>query len=833
MSADDRLGELFERALDVPPAERDTFLEGACADPDLRAEVRSLLRSHDAAPEFLHGLGEQLLPAAFAARARAKAGHDASTGRRTAGRYTLLEELGRGGMGVVYKAYDPDLQRAVALKFLPAHLSADPEARARMRSEARAASALDHANIAVVHEIGSLRLDPADPPDGRLYIAMAYYDGETMDRKIARGPLPPATVLEYGAQIASGLSCAHAAGFVHRDVKPANLIVTERGELKILDFGIARAASGTLTRAGTPIGTVAYMSPEQTRGEVVDARADVWAVGAVLHEMLQAEPAFARASEEATIYAIRNDHPVRIVALSEDSRPGIQDLLDRCLAKEPSSRPADGGALLEEIERVRRGVVPATPARDVSPGDPRSSLVVLPFRNLSGDSQNEYFSDGLTEEVVADLAHVRSLRVISRTSSMRLKGSDRSVPAIARDLGVRYVLEGSVRKAGEALRITARLVDARADTQLWAGTFDGTVENVFAIQESVANAIVHALRLRLTPGERGAIADHPIPDPRAYESYLRARYEAWRFSTQGLERARRYIDAALEIVGDNELLYATLGQITALEVDTGGNYAGLERVEDYAERVFSLNPDSARGHWLRAWAAFNRGRIAEAIETGERALALQPDEVDTLLLLGYVYAHVGRNALASELLARALELDPLTPLVQGVQGFVPILEGRFADAVEPYRRQLAMDPESPFAAVFLGWALGYAGRTDEAVEALRSAATLFPGTPFSSLALSLSYGLVGLRDRALAAITPAFEAAAQQSEMFARELAHCYALAGERELALRWLEREVDLGMWNVPYLLAHDRFLDGIRDHPRFDAVIERARSLCETIAS
>ncbi|HUE95537.1 MAG TPA: serine/threonine-protein kinase, partial [Longimicrobiaceae bacterium] len=424
MKADDRLGELFERALDVSPADRDAFLEGACADPDLRAEVRSLLRFHESSPEFLEYLGEQLLPGAFAARARAKAGPDALTGQRTVGRYTLLEELGRGGMGVVYKAYDPDLQRAVALKFLPAHLSADPEARARMRSEARAASALDHANIAVVYEIGSTRLDQTDPAEGRLYIAMAYYDGETLARKIARGPLPPAAVLDYGAQIASGLSRAHAAGIVHRDVKPANLIVTERGELKILDFGIARVASGTLTRAGTPVGTVAYMSPEQTRGDVVDARADVWAVGAVLHEMLQAQPAFARASDKATIYAIRNDHPARILALSEGSRPGIQDLIDRCLAKDPSSRPADGGALLEEIERVRRGVGSTAAARDASTGDPRSSLVVLPFRNLSADPQDEYFSDGLTEEVVADLTHVRTLRVISRTSSMRLKGSD-------------------------------------------------------------------------------------------------------------------------------------------------------------------------------------------------------------------------------------------------------------------------------------------------------------------------------------------------------------------------------------------------------------------------
>ncbi|MDX1419568.1 MAG: protein kinase [Rubricoccaceae bacterium] len=817
-SGRERLGELFEQALALPHEQRASFLSDACGEDDaLYAQLVSLLAAHARAPDYLDRLAAQVLPPALSASASAT-----SDSGRVTGRYEILERLGSGGMGVVYKARDPALDRLVALKFLPSHLTADPSARARLQREARAASALDHPHIATIYEIG-------EASDGRLFIAMAYYDGETVQERLKRGPLPIPDAADLTGQVARGLAAAHSRDIVHRDVKPANLIVTSRGIAKIVDFGVAKVAGSELTGEGVLLGTVAYMSPEQTRGRAVDHRTDLWSLGVVLYEMLTGERPFRGPTAELVVTGIRNDEPPALTQRRPEVPRALALVTARCLAKDPDARYPSAEHLLLDL----RADTPAVSAR-ATHREERAGLLVLPFVNISPDPDNEYFSDGLTEEVIADLSHLRALRVISRTSAMRLKGSSKDVRTIARELGVRYVLEGSVRKAGGALRISAQLIDAHRDAHLWARKLDGTLNDVFELQEQVARSIAAALRIRLSPRESRALSERPIPDVRAHDAYLRARFEAWRFSREGLERAQRHIEAALDIVGENELLYSTLGHITAMSLEAGFGPApaALQRVDALAERVFALDPDSARGHWLGGFAALQRGDMRRAIGALERALALAPDDPDTLLTLGYTLVHVARNAEALAHFERAIELDPLTPLTQAMPGFVAHLEGRFEEAVEPYRRFHEMDPDSPFGAVLYGWMLVWNRQFDEALVVLEAAATRFPDTAFGSWARSTVHALRGEFEEAVASITPAFEAAARSTEMFARELGHCYALAGEMEKALEWVEHAVGLGLLNAPFLAEHNWLLAPLRDDPRFEALLDRVHAASAALA-
>lgn len=493
----------------------------------------------------------------------------------------------------------------------------------------------------------------------------------------------------------------------------------------------------------------------------------------------------------------------------------------------PERKRPRPGAGVPEAERSEGEVSPGPPTPPPTPTD-RERLLVLPFENISPDEENRYVADGLTDEIIAGLSRLRALGVISRTSSMRLKGTDKDVRTLGRELGVRYVLEGSVRKAGADLRITAQLVDAGTDQHVWAETYQGSVDEVFEIQQGVARSIARALRIELSPADERELARRRIDDPVAHESYLRARHEMWSFSREGVEKARRHILNAIDLVGDNELLLAALGHIHVWFLQTGTDLdsAHLHEAEACADAIFALDSNSRHGYRLRGLIEFQRGDLRAARPWLETSFEREPDDPDTLATLGYVNSLVGREDLALPLFERLLALDPLTPLNHAMPGFVAVLEGRFADAVAPYETFLRMDDGGPFSLMNWVWILGLNSRIDETEPTVATLRERYPDTPYTSTAASLFHALRGERERALAAISPALREAGRRNEMFARFLMECHALAGDVRAALAWLETDIDLGMANYPFLARIDPLIESLRGERRFESIMERVET-------
>jgi TolB-like protein len=430
-------------------------------------------------------------------------------------------------------------------------------------------------------------------------------------------------------------------------------MVTSEGTVKILDFGLAKLTGAEgVTQTGTTLGTVAYMSPEQARGQDVDHRSDIWSLGVVVYEMLAAVPPFDGDNLMSISHAILEREPPPLPG----SASRAQAVVSRALRKNREHRHQSVIELLGELRAAHSAAVTGATRQADAP-----FIAVLPFTNMSPDPENEYFSDGLTEEIIADLSKIRALRVISRTSIMRLKGTDKDLKTIGRELNARYLLEGSVRKAGNSLRITAQLIDAADDVHLWADKYSGSLEDVFDIQERVSRAIVKALHVTLRPDEDRRVAERPIEDVRAYECYLRGRHEIWRYTQEGLERALALLGRALQIVGDNALLYSTLGMAYWQHANIGIRPAEryLQQAEECVANAFLLSPGSALGHCLRGLIWVSRGNIQEAVREFKSALALDPDNSEVLFWYGLVLAFAGKESTTE--VARLLDVDPLTP----------------------------------------------------------------------------------------------------------------------------------------------------------------------------
>src|SRR5438309_1828062 len=407
---------------------------------------------------------------------------------RTISHYKILEKLGEGGMGVVYRAEDLKLHRTVAIKFLPTEPTVQGEARDRFMREARSASGLNHPNICTIYEI--------DEADGEIFIVMEYIEGQSLRKAIEAGPLPILEVIKLGLNIAEGLRAAHAKGIVHRDIKPENIIITNGGSAKIADFGLARSTEQTQQpESAQASGTLAYMAPEQLQGNHVDHLADIWSLGIVLYETATGRRPFSGDYDQATMYAIAHERPKPASSIRPDIPAALEKIVERCLEKKPVLRYQDADSLLEDLRRIEHEMI-----------DPRvaatKSIAILPFADISPEQDNKYFSDGLTEEIITSLSRLRNVKVISRTSVMHYERSGKGMKQIAAELGVQYVLEGSVRKSGSDIRITTQLIDAAQDASLWAEKYSGTMDQIFDFQENVAARIAKALKMRLTPVER-------------------------------------------------------------------------------------------------------------------------------------------------------------------------------------------------------------------------------------------------------------------------------------------------------------------------------------------